>query len=206
METWQIGELADWPRIRRANFINSLSGFKSVSLVGTKSSSGITNLAVFSNIVHLGADPALIGIVNRPREATPHTLSNIEQTGYFTINHLHPGILESGHQCSAKYPDGVSEFEACGLTPVYDQGIPAPYVAESTLRYGLRLEEILPIRKNNTWFIVGSIQTIHFDPAILQEDGYLSIDEAGSLTSLGLDGYYQPKFLRRLPYARPSRP
>ena len=100
----------------------------------------------------------------------------------------------------------MSEFDACGLTPVYDRGIPAPYVGESTLRYGLRLEEILPIRKNNTWFIVGSIQTIHFDPAFLQEDGFLSIDEAGSLTSLGLDGYYQPKLLRRLPYARPSRP
>jgi flavin reductase (DIM6/NTAB) family NADH-FMN oxidoreductase RutF len=82
-------ELNSYDRFYRANLINSLSGFKSASLIGTKNKDGISNLAIFSNIVHLGADPALIGFVNRPLEAAPHTLTNIETTGFYTINHIH---------------------------------------------------------------------------------------------------------------------
>jgi flavin reductase (DIM6/NTAB) family NADH-FMN oxidoreductase RutF len=81
-------EIGEWDRFYRANFINSLSGFKPVSLVSTINAAGISNLAIFSNIVHIGADPALVGFINRPREAAPHTIENIEQTGYYTINHI----------------------------------------------------------------------------------------------------------------------
>lgn len=54
----------------RTHFINSLTGFKSLNLVGTVNESGITNLAVFSQIVHLGADPSLIGMIVRPASVT----------------------------------------------------------------------------------------------------------------------------------------
>ncbi len=55
---FSLSELQTWDRFTRANFINSLSGFKSLSLIGTVNGNGVSNLAVFSNIVHLGADPA----------------------------------------------------------------------------------------------------------------------------------------------------
>ncbi|MBK6507064.1 MAG: hypothetical protein IPG02_15700 [Ignavibacteria bacterium] len=50
---------------RRA-FINSLAGFRQVVLVGTKSADGITNLAIFNSLIHLGANPALFGLMSRP--------------------------------------------------------------------------------------------------------------------------------------------
>ncbi|MFM7014825.1 MAG: flavin reductase family protein, partial [Bacteroidota bacterium] len=112
-------DLNSYDRFYRANLINSLSGFKSASLIGTKNEAEISNLAIFSNIVHLGADPALIGFVNRPREAAPHTLKNIEATGYYTINHISNEMIDNAHQTSAKYPEGKSEFEACGFTEEY---------------------------------------------------------------------------------------
>ena len=37
----------------RVHLINSLGGFKSVSLIGTKSPSGNTNLSIFSSIFHI---------------------------------------------------------------------------------------------------------------------------------------------------------
>ena len=58
--------LSTYDRFYRGNLINSLSGFKPASLIGTSDDQGRTNLAIFSNIVHLGADPALVGFVNRP--------------------------------------------------------------------------------------------------------------------------------------------
>ena len=53
--------IESWERFYRANFINCLSGFKPVSLLGTINQQGQTNLGVFSNIIHIGADPALVG-------------------------------------------------------------------------------------------------------------------------------------------------
>ena len=48
------------------HLINSLGGFKSVALIGTKSEAGNTNLAIFSSIFHLGANPPLVGLIFRP--------------------------------------------------------------------------------------------------------------------------------------------
>jgi hypothetical protein len=50
----------------RTAFINSLAGFRQAVLVGSKSAAGNTNLAIFSSLIHLGANPALLGLVNRP--------------------------------------------------------------------------------------------------------------------------------------------
>lgn len=189
-------------RFTRANLINSLSGFKSVSLIATVDKGGTPNLAVFSNIVHLGADPALIGFVNRPREAAPHTIANIEATGLYTINHIHADIVEKAHQTSAKYPEGVSEFEAVGLDPEYPDSAAVPYVKQSRIKYRLRLKEIIPITHNGTWFVIGEIEHLVFPEEILAEDGFLHVEDAGTLASLGIDAYYTAAPLMRLPYAK----
>ncbi|MFM1744922.1 MAG: hypothetical protein RLZZ630_859 [Bacteroidota bacterium] len=194
--------LSNLDRFTRANLINSLSGFKSVSLIATVDKERRTNLAIFSNIVHLGADPALVGFVNRPREAATHTIANIEATGVYTINHIHADILEPAHQTSAKYPEGVSEFDAVGLEAEFPDGVIVPYVRQSRIKYRLRLKEIIPIAHNGTWFVVGEIEHLVFPQEIQAEDGFLRIDEAGSLASLGIDGYYSASPIARLPYAK----
>ena len=196
-------ELNNWDRIRRAHFINSLSGFKSASLIGTINAKGQHNLAPISNIVHLGADPALIGYINRPRAATPHTLQNIESTGVYTINHIHPSFVVSAHQTSAKYPEGISEFEACSLTPFIEADCRAPFVKESIVGYALQLEDILPIRQNGTFLVIGKLLFARFPEELLKEDGFLDLETADSLASLGLDAYYRVEQVGRFPYARP---
>ena len=189
-------------RFTRTHFINTLSGFKSVSLIGTINKVGQANLAIFSNLVHIGADPALIGFVNRPREAAPHTLANIQATEFYSVNHVHQDIYEKAHQTSAKYPEYISEFEAVGLTPLFRPGISAPFVEESKVQYVLKLEEVIPIKLNGTFLVVGSLQQAFIHEEIMDEDGYLSIEKANSLCSLGINGYYETKLLGKLPYAK----
>ena len=197
-------DLQTWDRFRRANFINSLSGFKSVSLIGTVNKLNQTNLAVFSNIVHLGADPALIGFINRPKEAAPHTIQNIEESGFYTINHIQEAFYKKAHQTSAKYPAAQSEFEAVGLTPIWRESIPCPFVGESVVQYALTLEEIIPIKRNGTFLVVGTITDVFIDQDSVEEDGFIDLQKAGSITSLGIDGYYATAKLGRLPYAKTS--
>ena len=198
----RLQDLHDYDRFTRANVINSLSGFKSASLIGTVNKEGQTNLAIFSNIVHIGADPALVGFINRPLEAAPHTLSNIQETGSYTINHISAAIFPQAHQSSAKYPADISEFDATGLTPLFRDGIRAPFVAESLVQYSLELKQIIPIELNGTFFVIGAIQDIFYPEEIQEEDGFLALEKAGSLCSLGTSAYYETKRLGKLAYAK----
>ena len=196
--------LSTFDRFYRANLINSLSGFKPASLIGTADELGRTNLAIFSNIVHLGADPALVGFVNRPIEAAPHTLSNILQTDWYTINLIPSSLAAKAHQTSAKYEQGESEFDAVGLTPQWEEGIPAPFVQECQIKYAVMLKEIIPIKWNKTFFVIGSIEQVIIPDSITEEDGFLSLEKADTICSLGIDGYYLPQKISRLSYAKPN--
>lgn len=192
-----------WDRFYRANFINSLSGFKSVCLIGTKSKEGVPNLAIFSNIVHLGADPAMIGFINRPKAAAPDTIRNIEETGVYTMNHIHPGIIEQAHQTSAKYDASINEFEAVGLDMLWREDCIAPFVKDSHIQYQLSLSEIIPIPGNGTFLVTGYIESVYLEKDNREADGFLPLEKYQSITSLGIDGYYQTERLMRLAYAKP---
>lgn len=204
MQIISSSTIQSWERFYRGNFINSLTGFKSVSLIGTINQKGQPNLGIFSSIVHIGSDPALVGYINRPIKAAPHTLANIQSTGVYTINHIHLTFLEQAHQTSAKYPDEVSEFDEVGLTPEFLENMPAPFVKESKVKYALTLEEIIPIKQNETFLVIGRIQQVKLEENILLPDGFLELDKASSMCSNGIDGYYTTKLIDRYQYAKPG--
>jgi len=200
-----IDEIKAWDRFYRANFINSLSGFKSASLISTVSPDGKTNVAIFSNIVHVGADPALIGFVNRPKEAAPHTLSNIERTGIYTINLIDQSMAEKGHLSSAKYEVGISEFDALQIDIDFLPDWKAPLVKDAVCSYGLKVAEIIPIALNGTYFVIGAIQWVKVNQPILCDDGFLALQEARTICSLGIDAYYTTTLIDRWEYAKPFK-
>ena len=205
MEHLSIDTIKTWERFYRANFINCLSGFKSANLIGTVNKDGQPNLAVFSSVVHLGSDPALIGFINRPLAAAPHTINNIETTGVYTINHINPSFVEKAHQTSAKYPVDVNEFEAVELTEQYIDNFIAPFVAESNLKYALKLVEIVPIKHNNTFLVIGEITDIIVAKKWITTDGFINIDKAESMACLGLDTYYTATPIAKFGYAKATK-
>jgi flavin reductase (DIM6/NTAB) family NADH-FMN oxidoreductase RutF len=196
-----------WERFYRANFINSLTGFKSASLIGTINAQGVPNLGMFSSMVHIGSDPALIGYINRPVAAAPHTLANIKSNGFYTVNHIHPSFVDKAHQTSAKYPDEVNEFKEVGLTEEYLEGINVPFVKESAIKYLLSLKEIVPITLNDTFLVIGQLEQVLIDPSLQPTaDGFLELDQIGSICSNGLDAYYNTTLIERYAYAKPYEP
>ncbi len=205
MKHYTIAEIQGWSRIYRANFVNSLSGFKPVSLIASVNKAGQPNLAIFSNIVHLGADPALIGFINRPKEAAPHTIKNIEESSFYTINHILPAFVEKAHQTSAKYADEVNEFDAVGLTAVHKDGFSVPYVAESHVQMALSLSEIIPL-SNGTYLVVGALEHAYVNEQAVASDGFIELSKEGSIVSAGLDAYYTTTPLQRFSYAKADQP
>jgi len=187
----------------RTNLINSLSGFKSANLIGTIDKEGNTNLAVFSSVIHFGANPPLLGMLSRPNSVDRHTYENIKATGYYTINHIHKDFYSKAHQTAARYPREVSEFDGAGLTPEFSGNIAAPYVAESAIKMGLSLVEEHKIAANDTILLVGQLKELFLNEEILGSDGFLDLEKAESVCISGLDSYHQTERLNRLPYAKP---
>lgn len=185
-----------------ALFINSLSGFKSANLIGTQDSEGQTNLAIFSSVVHLGASPALVGFVMRPDNNQRHTLNNIMATSQYTINQVSSGFYKQAHQSSARYDKEQSEFDLVGLTASYIDGVNAPFVKESRLKYALTLKQIIPILFNNTQFIIGEITDVICEKEVVKEDGYIDIEALETVSVSSLDSYHSSKRLARLSYAK----
>lgn len=188
----------------RTAFVNSLSGFKSANLIGTISKEGKTNLAIFSSVIHVGANPPMIGMLVRPLSVPRHTYTNIKDTGYFTINHINKEIYKQAHQTSAKYDKDISEFDECGFSPEYSDLIKAPYVKESKIKIGCRFVEEHLIRSNDTIFIVGEILEVIIPEDVLSNGGYLDIEKAGSITISSLDSYHETKKITSLSYAKPG--
>ncbi len=198
-------QLMEMEKQERVNLVNSLGGFKSVCLIGTQNNNKQLNLAVFSSIMHIGANPPLMGVIFRPGVVERHTLENITLTRFFTINHLNETIFKQAHQTSARYDRTVSEFEVSGLTPEYKNDFFAPFVHESAVQLGMEFKQRIDLEINNTILIIAEIKQIYFPSDCQSADGYLDIEKANTITCSGLDSYHKTIRLDRLSYAKPDK-
>ncbi len=187
----------------RTIFINSLAGFRQAVLVGTKSLHDQTNLAIFNSLIHLGADPALFGLISRPDTVQRDTLQNMIDTKEFSLNFVKSDIYKKAHQTSARYPKGVSEFEKTGFKAVYEDGFSVPFVENAVVKIAMKYEESILIPLNGTVLIVGSILQVCIDDQLVGEDGFVNLSASKVLISQGLDAYFISQELGRLPYAKP---
>lgn len=196
-------DLDQMERKERLKLINSISGIKPANLIGTKDDDGIENLAIFSSVVHLGSHPALLGMVVRPNtEVRRHTFENIQNSKLYTINQVTRNIIKKAHYTSAKFPKNVSEFEACDLSAEYLDGFDAPFVGESKLKIGMKLEDVISIPSNETLLIVGSVQHLLIDDEAFDQSGYLNLAAIDTVGISGLNSYYDLNKIEDFPYAR----
>lgn len=206
MKIWKTRDIEAMEQRYRAMFVNSLSGFKSGNLLGTIDEQGNDNLCIVSSVFHIGADPALMGMITRPRTVRRDSVNNIRANGFYTLNHVNPDIVSAAHQTSARYDAQVSEFQQTGLTPRYIDNFPAPFVAESNVRIGLQMCEIKLLEVNKTELVIGEIQIVEADESALEPDGSLDIETLQTVAVSGLDRYHSTKKLTRLSYAKPDLP
>ncbi|GGG50406.1 flavin reductase family protein [Hymenobacter glacieicola] len=206
MSHFTAADLTALEKVFRLNLINAITGFKPANLLGTTDEQGHTNLAIISSVVHLGSNPALLGLVMRPPSVPRHSYDNIRATGFYTLNHVHSGIIRQAHATSATIAREVSEFDACGLTAEYRDGFTAPYVQESQLQIGLQLQQEIPIELNGTVLLIGSVEHLYLPEAVLRPDGSLDLPAAGTVALSGLDTYYTATPVARYGYARPGQP
>lgn len=196
-------ELTDSDPSFRRNLINCVSGYKSLNLIGTQSKSGIDNLAPFSQVFHIGANPPLVGILFRPHTVKRDTLENILETNFFTLNHVTSEFYKEAHWTSARWKD--SEFERTGIELESLLGFKAPFVKSSPLKLACSFVEKQMLKVNQTVLVIGSIDHIFVDEKGLRADGSLDLNALDTVTVSGLDEYHRGEKLARLSYAKPDQ-
>lgn len=198
-------DFKDWDRRFRANFFNSIGGFKSINLLATKSEEGLLNLAPFFSVQHIGANPPLMSVIFRPHSVERHSLENFRSQGFATVNAVHKDIVDAAHQAAANYPREVSEFEATGLEPE-ELGFTVPYVKEARLKFGIKYEQEQAISLNDTILLIASIQEVYLEDSCILDDGLIDHSLLDTLSVNGLDSYYLPQAFKRFEYAQPEKP
>ena len=202
---WQADatQLAQLDPAFRRNLINCLPGYKPLHLMGTQNAAGVTNLALFSQVIHLGADPPLIGILFRPHTVKRDSLENILETGVFTLNHVRIQEVVQAHWTAANWEG--SEFDATGLTEEYKAGVQAPFVKGSPVQLACSLVESQTLQVNQTVLLIAKIEQVFVDEKGLREDGSLDLNALGIATVSGLDEYHIGQSLGRYTYAKPGK-
>ncbi|RIV30572.1 flavin oxidoreductase [Flagellimonas lutimaris] len=195
-------DIREMDKVARLKIINSITGIKPANLIGTIDNDKLTNLAVFSSVVHLGSQPPLLGFIARPKtEDSGHTLRNIEQKGEYTINHIHPEFIAQAHYTSAKFDKNISEFDRCGFSEEYIGDFDAPFVKESSVKMGLRLKEMVPIPLNGTTLVIGEIAHLVL-PDFAYESDDINLEQLQSTGISGLNSYYKLVKVAQHPYVR----
>lgn len=202
MKHFSNQDIQELSKYYRANLINSITGYKPANLIGTVSETGETNLAVFSSVVHLGANPPLVGMIVRPATVARHSYENILTTGYYTINHVHESFVEKAHFTSANFERSDSEFDTCKLQAEYIGDFKAPFVQESNVKLGMKFLQEIPIELNGTILIIGRIEHLILPEEIIGEDGNVDLEAVKTICVSGLESYSKVVKLAKFEYAR----
>jgi len=205
MAFFSSDDIKNLDKIYQINLINSCSGYKSANLLGSISKEGITNVAVFSSVTHLGSNPPTFGYILRPTTVPRDTYKNIKETGIFTINHIFEDILEDAHHTSAKYPEEISEFNVTNLEIDFKENCIAPFVKNSPVQMKMKFIEEVYIKSNDVLMVVAEIDQLYVHDELLQKDGFVNLSAGKVATINGLDGYAVPELKTRFGYQRPKK-
>ena len=212
----ELEDIKKMDRKYRLNLINSLSGIKPANLIGTRTKSGINNLAIFSSVVHLGSNPAQFGFILRPQTKNPRdTFRNIQETNFYTINHVSHLMIRKAHYTSAKLKFEESEFERMNIEEEFLDGFPcnnnyfakfldgfsAPFVKNSKVKMGMKFIDNL-LLPNGCSIVIGEAVKIIFPKEAINDLGQLNLESYSCAGISGLNTYYSLRKLQSFPYVR----
>ncbi len=186
-------------KVYRLNLINSITGIKPANLIATRSKNGVDNVAIFSSVVHLGSNPAMIGFVMRPQSNTnTDTYQNILDTKFYTINHITQKIYKKAHMTSGKTDS--SEFDILSIDKE-NSDFNVPFIKGSPVQIGMKLLKTIDL-PNKCIFIIGEPEIILINDKIITSEGKINLSSGDIVGISGLDGYYNLNYLDSLEYVR----
>ena len=94
-------------------------------------------------------------------------------------------FFKKAHKTSGKFPEEISEFNECKLTEKYLNNFHSPFVKESNIKIGMKLLDIMEVKHNKTYIIIGEIELIKTKFRNLERNF------ENSAAVIGLNTYYE---------------
>lgn len=146
-----------------------------IAFVSTIDDQGHTNLAPFSFFNAFSSNPPILVFSSNRRvenNTTKDTLHNIMKNMECVINVVSYPIVRQMMVCSVDFPNGVSEFEQAGLTPVPAIHVKPPMVKESPVNMECKVQEIITLgdKGGAGHLIVCHVLCMHVKEEILDEN------------------------------------
>lgn len=160
-----------------------------IAWVSTRSAGGVSNLAPFSFFGGFSTAPPTIGVSPGLRGGEPKdTLRNIRDTGVFVVAIPNMETAEAMVATSADYPEGTSEFGACGLSEAAATLISAPLVGEAAINLECRVSQQIRIGERSN-LILGEVVRFHCKDELLTPEGVVDPRKLNAVGRLGGQWY-----------------
>lgn len=136
-----------------------------IAFVSTRSAAGEDNLAPFSFFMAGGANPPSLmyspslNLRGEPKDS----LRNVEETREFVVNIVTRTMSEAMNAASFDYPQGFSEWQVTGLTPLPSEVVKPMRIMESPVQFECRVHQIVPHGQgpNAANYVIGEIVRTH---------------------------------------------
>jgi len=150
-----------------------------IAFASTVDKDGNPNIAPYSFFnVFSSNPPTLIFSSNRKvsDNTTKATLHNIEATGEVVINVVSHNIVQQMAVASIAFPEGVSEFEKSGLTPIPSDLVKPFRIKESPAHLECKVRKIISLGDKGGAgnLIICEVIRMHIDKNVLDDDGKIN--------------------------------
>lgn len=144
-----------------------------IAVVSTKNKNGTDNLAPFSFFNGFSAKPMVVGFstIRKPNTGEKKdTLLNIEREKEFVVSFVTEQNADLINMCATELPNGESEFEYSGLTPIPSDIVKPARLKESPIHFECKLLDIVSY---GDWpgagsLITGEVVKVHVDESIYE--------------------------------------
>lgn len=180
-----------------------------IGWLSTISSSGIHNLAPYSQWQNLTFDPPMVMFAANqyPDGRRKDSVINAEETGWFVWNMATWDLRDAVNQSAMAVAADIDEFELAGVTKADCIDAPGARVMESPCHFECsylsthRLAGNSPVGTVDVVF--GKVERIHIDDGVITEEGKLDIPGIKPIARMGYYDYtcIRDVFEMRIPQA-----
>jgi flavin reductase (DIM6/NTAB) family NADH-FMN oxidoreductase RutF len=155
---------------RRYKLLTALVIPRPIAWITSTNAGGLVNLAPYSFFNVLGNRPPVVafGPSDRGPGVPKDTPRNIEETGEFVINLVHPECAELMHRSAAPFAADVSEVDALGLELTPSSTVKAPRL--TVAKVALECSHHSTVEVGDNRIVLGLVQHLFVEDGIIDPE------------------------------------
>lgn len=169
-------------------------GPRPVAFASTIDADGRPNLSPFSFFNCFGSNPPILifSPARRGRDnTTKHSLHNVQAIPEVVINVVTYAMVQQANLASGEYPEGVSEFEKAGFTPLPSTHIRPFRVKESPVQMECAVKQVIATGTEGAAgnLVICEVLLMHVDETLLTDRGTIDQRRIDLVGRMGGDTY-----------------